>query len=62
MKGKDWEKYKGNFHTKEWTIEHATVRLSGTRAYIFDAENALKPLFWKPLHTLEIEAIAEAPI
>lgn len=62
VKGKDWEKYKGNFYTKEWTVEHATVRLSGTRAYIFDDEHALKPLFWKPLHTLEIEAIAEAPI
>jgi hypothetical protein len=56
VKGKDWEKYRGNLRSKEWAIEHATVRLSGTRAYIFEDELAQKPMFWKPLHTLEITA------
>lgn len=58
VKGKDWEKNRDNFYVKEWTIENATVRTSGTRAYIFEDEHALKPMFWKPMHTLEIEVIA----
>jgi hypothetical protein len=56
VRGKDWETKKGRMYSTDWEIKGATVRVAGTRAYIFQDENAKEPRFWKPLHTLQIEA------
>jgi len=53
VKGRDWIKKAGQFSAEEWLIERATVRVSGTRAYIF-TNGSTKPGFFKPLHTIEI--------
>lgn len=57
VKGRDWETKKGNFVVTEWEIEKATVRVSGTRAYIFEEG---KTPFWKPLDKITIVASSVA--
>jgi hypothetical protein len=56
VKGRDYETRRGQLFSKEWELENVTVRVSGTRAYIFEDENAVKPMFWKPLDKLKIES------
>lgn len=51
--GRDWVKNRGEIKVVEWEIKNATVRTSGTRAYIF-AHDEDKAKFWKPVKTITI--------
>jgi hypothetical protein len=55
VRGINYETWRGQLIAKEWELENVTVRVSGTRAYVFEDENAVKPLFWKPLEKLSID-------
>ncbi len=53
VRGHDWEKRAGIFYKKAWELHGATVRTSGSRAYIF-LSDPTKPDFWKPLNCIKI--------
>ena len=53
IKGNDWSRKSGQAIKTPWIRENATVRLSGTRAYIFTNGQPL-PDFHKPLKTIQI--------
>lgn len=48
VRGQDWSRRGGQYIKEEWIIEDATIKISGTRAYIFK-QNEDQPLFFKPL-------------
>lgn len=53
VEGADWSRRKGQVLRTPWAIDNATVRTSGTRAYIFRAGES-RPAFWKPLNCISV--------